>query len=68
MTAKSSYHSTNPEIQILNEQSKKYADQIMEIVDEVQKVIVGQEQVIKKTGDCNDGGWTCSLRRSTWIS
>ena len=48
MTAKSSYHSTNPEIQILNEQSKKYADQIMEIVDEVQKVIVGQEQVIKK--------------------
>ena len=48
MTAKSSYHSTNPEIQILNEQSKKYVDQIMEIVDEVQKVIVGQEQVIKK--------------------
>ena len=48
MTAKSSYHSTNPEIQILNEQSKKYANQIMEIVDEVQKVIVGQEQVIKK--------------------
>ena len=48
MTAKSSYHSTNPEIQILNEQSKKYAEQIMEIVDEVQKVIVGQEQVIKK--------------------
>ena len=48
MTVESSYHSTNPEIQTLNEQSKKYAEQIMEIVDEVQKVIVGQEQVIKK--------------------
>ena len=48
MTVESSYHSTNPEIQTLNEQSKKYAEQIMEGVDEVQKVIVGQEQVIKK--------------------
>jgi MoxR-like ATPase len=48
MTVESSYHSTNPEIQTLNEQSKKYAEQIMDVVDEVQKVIVGQEQVIKK--------------------
>ena len=48
MTVESSYHSTNPEIQTLNEQSKKYAEQIMEVVSEVQKVIVGQEQVIKK--------------------
>ena len=48
MTVESSYQSTNPEIQTLNEQSKKYAEQIMEIVDEVQKVIVGQKQVIKK--------------------
>ena len=48
MTVESSYNSTNPEIQSLNEQSKKYAEQIMQIVDEVQKVIVGQEQVIKK--------------------
>jgi|TARA_B100000287_G_scaffold433853_1_gene496632 MoxR-like ATPase len=48
MTTESSYDSTNPEIQSLNEQSKQYAEQIMQIVDEVQKVIVGQEQVIKK--------------------
>ena len=48
MTVESSYHSTNPEIQSLNEQSKQYAELIMQIVDEVQKVIVGQEQVIKK--------------------
>ena len=48
MTVESSYNTTNPEIQSLNEQSKKYAEQIMQIVDEVQKVIVGQEQVIKK--------------------
>ena len=48
MTVESSYNSTNSEIQVLTEQSKKYAEQIMEIVDEVQKVIVGQEQVIKK--------------------
>ena len=48
MTVESSYLSTNPEIQTLNEQSKKYAEQIMEVVSEVQKVIVGQEQVIKK--------------------
>jgi len=48
MTVESSYHSTNPEIQSLNEQSKQYAEQIMQIVDEVQKVIVGQEQIIKK--------------------
>ena len=48
MTVESSHHSTNPEIQSLNEQSKKYSEQIMQIVDEVQKVIVGQEQVIKK--------------------
>ena len=48
MTVESSYNSTNPEIQSLNEQSKQYAEQIMQIVDEVQKVIVGQEQVIKK--------------------
>ena len=48
MTTESSYDSTNPEIQSLNEQSKQYAEHIMQIVDEVQKVIVGQEQVIKK--------------------
>ena len=48
MTTESSYDSTNPEIQSLNEQSKQYAEQIMQIVDEIQKVIVGQEQVIKK--------------------
>ena len=48
MTVESSYNSTNPEIQSLNEQSKQYAEQIMQIVDEVQKVIVGQEQIIKK--------------------
>ena len=48
MTTESSYDSTNPEIQSLNEQSKQYANQIMQIVDEVQKVIVGQEQIIKK--------------------
>ena len=48
MTTESSYDSTNPEIQSLNEQSKQHAEQIMQIVDEVQKVIVGQEQVIKK--------------------
>ena len=48
MTVESSYNSTNPEIQSLNEQSKQYAELIMQIVDEVQKVIVGQEQVIKK--------------------
>ena len=48
MTVESSYHSSNPEIQSLTEQSKKYADEIMSIVDEVQKVIVGQEDVIKK--------------------
>ena len=48
MTTESSYDSTNPEIQSLNEQSKQYAEQIMQIVDEVQKIIVGQEQVIKK--------------------
>jgi|TARA_B100000959_G_scaffold55856_1_gene58259 MoxR-like ATPase len=47
-TIESSYSSTNPEIQALNEQSKKYVEQIMIIVDEVQKVIVGQEQIIKK--------------------
>jgi len=48
MTTESSYHSANPEIQTLTEQSKTYAKQIMTIVDEVQKVIVGQEEVIKK--------------------
>ena len=48
MTTESSYDSTNPEIQSINEQSKQYAEQIMQIVDEIQKVIVGQEQVIKK--------------------
>ena len=48
MTTESSYDSTNPEIQSLNEQSKQYAELIMQIVDEVQKVIVGQEQIIKK--------------------
>ena len=48
MTVESSYHSANPEIQTLTEQSKVYAKQIMTIVDEVQKVIVGQEEVIKK--------------------
>ena len=48
MTVESSYHSSNPEIQSLTEQSQKYADEIMSIVDEVQKVIVGQEDVIKK--------------------
>ena len=48
MTVESSYHSANPEIQTLTEQSKVYAKQIMIIVDEVQKVIVGQEEVIKK--------------------
>ena len=48
MTVESSYNSTNPEIQALNEQSKKYAEQVSEIISEVQKVIVGQEQVIKK--------------------
>ncbi len=47
MTTESSYHSANPEIQTLTEQSKTYAKQIMTIVDEVQKVIVGQEEVIK---------------------
>ena len=48
MTVESAYNSANPEIQSLNEQSKKYSDQIMTLVEEVQKVIVGQEQVIKK--------------------
>ena len=48
MTVESSYHSANPEIQTLTEQSKNYSKQIMTIVDEVQKVIVGQEEVIKK--------------------
>ncbi|MEC7710866.1 MAG: MoxR family ATPase [Thermoproteota archaeon] len=48
MTVESVYNSANPEIQSLNEQSKKYSEQIMTIVDEVQKVIVGQEQIIKK--------------------
>ena len=48
MTTESVYHSENPEIQSLNEQSKKYAEEIMSIVDEVQKVIVRQEHIIKK--------------------
>jgi len=48
MTVESAYNSANPEIQSLNEQSKKYSDQIMTLVEEVQKVIVGQEQIIKK--------------------
>ena len=48
MTVEASYNSTNPEIQSLTEQSKKYSTEIMSIVDEVQKVIVGQEDVIKK--------------------
>ena len=48
MTTESSYHSANSEIQNLTEQSKIYAKQIMTIVDEVQKVIVGQEEIIKK--------------------
>jgi len=48
MTVESSYHSANPEIQTLTEQSKIYSKQILGIVDEVQKVIVGQENVIKK--------------------
>ena len=48
MSVESAYHSTNPEIQSLNEQSKKYSEKIMEIVDEVQKVIVGQETIIQK--------------------
>jgi len=48
MTVEASYNSTNSEIQSLTEQSKKYSTEIMSIVDEVQKVIVGQEDVIKK--------------------
>lgn len=48
MTVESTYESTNSEIQSLNEQSKTYAQKVMSIVDEVQNVIVGQEEVIKK--------------------
>ena len=48
MSTESVYNSANPEIQSLNEESKKYSENIMAIIDEVQKVIVGQEQIIKK--------------------
>jgi len=48
MSTESVYNSSNPEIQSLNEEAKKYSESIMELIDEVQKVIVGQEQIIKK--------------------
>ena len=48
MSVETTYQSTNPEIKSLNEQSKNYSEQIMTIVDEVKKVIVGQDEIITK--------------------
>ena len=48
MTEYAQYQSTNKQIQSLNEKSKKYSELIFAVVDEVEKVIVGQEQIIKK--------------------
>ena len=48
MTEYAQYQSTNKQIQSLNEKSKKYSELIFAVEDEVEKVIVGQEQIIKK--------------------
>ena len=40
--------STNVEIKELNENAKKYSEKLGLVLDEVQKVIVGQEQIQKK--------------------
>ena len=42
------YQSTNEQIQGLTEQSKKYSEIIRGVLDEVEKVIVGQEKIVKK--------------------
>lgn len=42
------YSVSNKEIQILNDQAQKYAEKLTEVINESHKVIIGQQDVLKK--------------------